>query len=296
MLDTGTISPPGAATARFLPPTPVNDAERHRRRFLRLVAQFERNEIEAAVDGLIAILDARDGDADLEPDGDDLGDIAVDSFLPRHPAYRHAEYRDADAAMMTEDDEADGDELDGNGAEDDFMRHPADGPGCPIADPDCCVEAGSNLTGAGDATFAEWHTLPAAARRAGRIEGRPISEWRGALHEDEEDDDRDAGVEDGQFDPEEDCCMAGDDRIIGGPGVGYTTLGFYDGRDDEDCEREQLPHDVPMLPVIALQDRRYLGRSNLMTSFRSNGGWERSADSGRRHRSTGWANRPGTPV
>ncbi|BBC74404.1 hypothetical protein AEB_P3536 [Altererythrobacter sp. B11] len=34
------------------------------------------------------------------------------------------------------DVEANGDELDGNGAEDDFMTHEIAGPGCPVADPD----------------------------------------------------------------------------------------------------------------------------------------------------------------
>lgn len=38
---------------------------------LRTVALFERNDIETAVDSLIAMLDARDGDADLEPSGDE---------------------------------------------------------------------------------------------------------------------------------------------------------------------------------------------------------------------------------
>ncbi len=37
--------------------------------------------------------------------------------------------------------EPDGDELDGNGSEDDFMDHPTHlGPGCPIADPDAAVD------------------------------------------------------------------------------------------------------------------------------------------------------------
>ncbi|SEM54024.1 hypothetical protein SAMN05192583_0559 [Sphingomonas gellani] len=40
--------------------------------FMRCVADFERDEMEAAVDGLIALMDARDGDADLEPTGDEM--------------------------------------------------------------------------------------------------------------------------------------------------------------------------------------------------------------------------------
>ena len=40
------------------------------------------------------------------------------------------------------DCEADGDELDGNASEDDFMHHSGLGPGCPIADPDTAVDDG----------------------------------------------------------------------------------------------------------------------------------------------------------
>lgn len=36
--------------------------------------------------------------------------------------------------------EPNGDELDGDGGEDDFMQHAANGPGCPIADPDAAVD------------------------------------------------------------------------------------------------------------------------------------------------------------
>ena len=38
------------------------------------------------------------------------------------------------------DEEDNGDEQDGNGSEDDFMYHNANGPGCPIADPDTAVD------------------------------------------------------------------------------------------------------------------------------------------------------------
>jgi hypothetical protein len=56
-----------------------------------------REAIEAAVETLVAVLNAMDGDAD---------------------------------------EEADGDERDGNFAEDDFMQHNSNGyPGCPVSDP-----------------------------------------------------------------------------------------------------------------------------------------------------------------
>ena len=59
----------------------------------------DRDEIATAAQALVDLLDTIDGDPDLEPDGD---------------------------------------EADGNGSEDDFMRHGLDAwgePGCPIADP-----------------------------------------------------------------------------------------------------------------------------------------------------------------
>lgn len=40
-----------------------------------------------------------------------------------------------DASERDPDEEADGDELDGNGSEDDFMFHGGSGPGCPLTDP-----------------------------------------------------------------------------------------------------------------------------------------------------------------
>lgn len=104
--------------------------------FARIVAAFERDEIEAAVDGLISLLDARDGDPDLEEAGDaELGGDEMDASFP--------EWRDGAinrairATLQHEDAEADGDEEDGNLSEDDFMWHTSGdhGPGCPFADP-----------------------------------------------------------------------------------------------------------------------------------------------------------------
>lgn len=44
--------------------------------------------------------------------------------------------------------EANGDELDGNASEDDFMYHGGWGPGCPIADPGGCEHDGREPPGA----------------------------------------------------------------------------------------------------------------------------------------------------
>ena len=69
-----------------------------------------------------------------------------------------------------------------------------------------------------------------------------------------------------------------------------------------DDEREQLPDDVPMLPVVTLDhnlftdQRQPLGLSNLQTSFRSNANPVRSADSGAVHQSSGWGRDPDIPV
>ena len=49
----------------------------------------------------------------------------------------------------------------------------------------------------GDPSYAEWHTLPPATRRAGKIEGKPLHPWGAPVAEDAEDDDPDTGCEDG---------------------------------------------------------------------------------------------------
>jgi len=80
--------------------------------FLRMAGALQPDHIAIAVDALIAQLDARAGDPDLEDDTED---------------------RD----IVDEPHDCDGDEEDGNASEDDFMIHGSDGamPGCPIADP-----------------------------------------------------------------------------------------------------------------------------------------------------------------
>jgi hypothetical protein len=61
----------------------------------RILSQFDRPKLAGFVEVAIGLLDAMDGDAD---------------------------------------EEANGDELDGSSAEDEFTRHEPNGPGCPIAD------------------------------------------------------------------------------------------------------------------------------------------------------------------
>jgi hypothetical protein len=122
--------------------------------------------------------------------------------------------------------------------------------------------------------------------------------------EDAEEDDGDVAVEDDPlgFDPEEDMCGAGDDRVTSGAVVHGHHQGHDGPGDAEDAEREQMADDVPMLPVVTLahnlftDQRQPLGFSNLQTSFRSNAKPVRSADSGRLYRSTGWGRDPGAPV
>ena len=63
-----------------------------------------------------------------------------------------------------------------------------------------------------------------------------------------EDADEDEGVEDGPegFDPEEDCCPAGDDRVMSGAvlsnGVNELWLAGSDDDDEDDDRLARLPH------------------------------------------------------
>lgn len=147
---------------------------RREHRFHRLIALFERDEIERAVDSLINWLDDHDGDIELE---------------------------------------ANGDELDGNACEDDFMYHEPDGPGCPVAD-----GGASDRAYAGDPAWLEWHTR--GRHKVDRHGAELVARNRhgGTEHEDVEDSDADTSIEDHPlgFDPETDICLAGDDRVTSG--------------------------------------------------------------------------------
>jgi hypothetical protein len=174
-------------------------------------------EVGDTIETLISYLDDLGGDPDLEEDADEEGPGAFRPFA-NDALSALAEHRDAAIALQTEDDEADGDEEDGNGSEDDFMEHRADGPGCPIAD----IDKGDEEDG-DRSSWAEWHTLPPLRRRAGEIDGKPKDGWHMSLSEDAEDDDPDTGVEDNPqgFDPETDCCVAGRDGVFSGNAVDF---------------------------------------------------------------------------
>lgn len=150
------------------------------------------------------------------------------------------------------DNEPNGDDEDGNGSEEDFMFHNHDGPGCPVADPD-------------GPSVPEWHTL--GRHKTPRL-------MQSLPHEDAEEDDADTGVEDGAFDPEEDMCLAGDDRVCSGSATRAMLICEDTGPGDaDDAEREQLPDDVPCLAVYSIEPnvftskREYLGHSNVKPSF-----------------------------
>ncbi len=166
----------------------------------------------------------------------------------------------------------------------------------------------------GDQAWIEWHALQ-PSRRFG-----PSAP---AGHEDDEEDDpsgqsNEDGVNTGgppKFgwggpdaagcpisDP--DGCQAGDDRVFSGA-LEHLTL-QWDERgagDPDDAEREQMLHDVPMLPVVTLDanlfndQRQALGISNLQSSFRCGRTGVRSADSGNVFVPPGKLRaRPGAPV
>jgi hypothetical protein len=68
---------------------------------MRILGKFDRQALASFITVAIELLDVVDGDSDTELNGD---------------------------------------EEDGNASEDDFMRHMANGPGCPIADSDFAVD------------------------------------------------------------------------------------------------------------------------------------------------------------
>ncbi|AKM09317.1 hypothetical protein [Croceicoccus naphthovorans] len=149
-----------------------------------------------------------------------------------------------------------------------------------------------------DLAWLEWQNMHPSTRSGPN---------RTAGHEDAEDDDPDTGVEDNPLgiDPEEDCCPAGDDRIMSGAVV--RGGGFYveTGAGDEiDAEREQMQDDVPMLATYSLDynlfsdERQFLGIGNLTASFRTNGGEVLSADTGKTlvTKATDDLRKPGDPA
>jgi hypothetical protein len=129
-------------------------------------------------------------------------------------------------------------------------------------------------TDQGDQAWIEWHTQHPGTR----------SQCQTGGHEDHEEDDAPEEDDDsGQCTEDEVSYLSGPSMWGNGPGCPISDPGGdeHDGR-----EREQLLHDVPMLPVVSAEhnifnDKRTpLGLSNLQSSFRTNGQGVRSADSG----------------
>jgi hypothetical protein len=153
-----------------------------------------REHLEALTEALIAAQDVLDGDHDREADD---------------PASETVPVIDDPDLPPTEDD---GDpDLEETGAEDSFMTHPADGPGCPVADQGGgALEDSGELTsiegwqGCGSApgqndddeyTYPEWQTLPATQRRSGNFAGKALDHLFGSGHADDvEEDDADTCV------------------------------------------------------------------------------------------------------
>jgi hypothetical protein len=294
----------------------------------RALAGFDRDQLGVAIEVMIAMLDAADGDPDAENGNDvedefalspnalvsaegtpgcPVADPADPSFTEWHTRGRRKDnpgihdvrgYEAHEDAEYDDPAEAVGDEEDTNNAEDELAA------GVPPGFGGRC--AGCSLSdGDGDRSYAEWHSLPVATRRSGAIDGKPLNDWGQGVAEDDEDDDPDTSVEDGPegFDPEEDMCSAGDDRVFSGPAVlgGAISSTEHPGNED-DSEQEQMLHDVPMLQVFTAEhniftdQRQHLGVSNMQSSYRTNGQVVMSADSGKGHKSKGWAERPGAPI
>ena len=86
-----------------------------------------------------------------------------------------------------------------------------------------------------DAAWIEWHAMHGSQKRGhNRLAGE----------EDDEDDDP-------PEDDDSDRCLAGEDRIVGGPALYADAMGFSSRPNlyclgmDEDCELEQMAGDVP---------------------------------------------------
>ena len=231
-----------------------------------------------------------------EPIGGDAAPVTLPGTIPPMPAVarilaRHDRGKLAAFVTVAIDllDVLDGDaDLEGECSEDEVSRATDigrlvvdDGPGCDIAD-------------AGENAWLEWHTMRGTQKRGPNI----------ATHEDDEDD-GDMGDHSASEDDSPGIGM----RLLRDVGAGCPIsdpdLAVDDGPIDGDCdrEREQMPDDVPVLPVFSaahnvFTDRRVaLGLTNLQSSYRTNGGEVQSADAGAVHRST-WLDdqMPGMPV
>ena len=177
-----------------------------------------------------------------------------------------------------------------------------------------------------DTGWPEWHARRSRKLAGGICEMEQDRLWMSpcGVPEDAEDDDQDCGHDEGEPDyrkrrnrpgdgpgcsiSDTDRCMAGDDRISGGPSPGPEaySFGHRGAGDTEDAEIWQATSNVPMDPVISYEhnpftDQRVkIGISNLMTSYRPHAEGTMSADTGRTHRRKGaqqWGNKAdGVPV
>lgn len=125
---------------------------------MRVLSCFDRTQLEGFITVAIDLADLLDAPANpdepnFQPCSDGMpGDPADHEMCgDEEPGAWHEWHRmrRKDSACSTfgdEDDEDDdpiegnGDELDGQPAEDEFCFHGSDGPGCPIADPDCGID------------------------------------------------------------------------------------------------------------------------------------------------------------
>lgn len=109
------------------------------------VATLPRNAVHDMIERLLAWIDEKDGDPDLELDGDELdGNGSEDDFMthtgdgrPGCPIADPDKGADDDGEGVDDDTELNGDEKDSNNAEDEVLHSAfASGPGCIISDPD----------------------------------------------------------------------------------------------------------------------------------------------------------------
>lgn len=151
----------------------------------RILSRFERQQLQGFIEVAIELLDVIDGDEDVEMNGD---------------------------------------ELDGTGAEDDFMDHEPNGPGCPVAD-------------RAEYSYPEWHSR---GRRKEPL-GPRLS------HEDEEDDDQDCGQDEGEPD------YRPRPWLTDGPGC---MISDPDKGAEEDGEIESWSHWLDHPPELHIGKRR----------------------------------------
>lgn len=178
------------------------------------LAHLDREQLGQAIEVMVAMLDAADGDPDAEPV------TWTEDPVAQHDAYAHDDDEDDDPAGQCDEDGINSGE---------HLIYAA-GPGCTISD-------------APDPSVTEWHTRGRHKLHDG-LTG--VNGWR--LGEDDEEDDGDTGAEDGPFDPEEDygaeelgerdeaetglCLEFGVDQTAGG--IGYAP------RDDRAMMRPHL--------------------------------------------------------